>query len=55
MNVQHQTHSLRRGQVTGQHVSERYHDLVKPHVESFDYFLGEGMQRVIEGLLPVQV
>ena len=29
--------------------------LVAPHIESFDYFLGDGMQQVVRGLEPVEV
>lgn len=28
---------------------------VQPHVDSFDYFLGEGMERVVDGLEGVEV
>jgi hypothetical protein len=30
-------------------------DLAQPHIESFDYFLGDGMKFLLEDLLPVQV
>ena len=46
---------LRRGQVQGAHVPERYRDIVRPHVESFDYFIGEGIRRVLQDLEPVRV
>ena len=29
--------------------------LVAPHIESFDYFLGDGMLQVVQGLEPVEV
>ena len=29
--------------------------LVAPHVESFDYFLGDGLRLVVEGLAPLEV
>jgi len=30
-------------------------DLAQPHIESFDYFLGDGMKSLVEDLHPVQV
>jgi len=30
-------------------------ELVRPHIDSFDYFLGEGLQNVVELLKPVEV
>ena len=30
-------------------------DLAQPHIESFDYFLGDGMKFLLEDLHPVQV
>lgn len=29
--------------------------LVRPHIDSFDYFIGEGLQNVVELLKPVEV
>lgn len=29
--------------------------LAQPHVDSFDYFLGEGMDQVIRNLEPIEV
>ena len=29
--------------------------LVAPHIDSFDYFLHEGLQRVVDALLPTEV
>ena len=29
--------------------------LVAPHIESFDFFLGDGMLQVVQGLEPVEV
>lgn len=46
---------LRRGQVQGAHVPERYRDIVRPHVESFDHFIGEGIRQVLQDLEPVRV
>jgi hypothetical protein len=47
--------SLHRGEVTGDEVPERYHDVVRPHVESFDYFIGEGLKKVTAALEPHRV
>jgi hypothetical protein len=30
-------------------------ELVRPHIDSFDYFIGEGLQSVVELLKPVEV
>lgn len=30
-------------------------ELVRPHIDSFDHFLGEGLQSVVEHLKPVEV
>jgi hypothetical protein len=46
---------LQRGQIDDDHVPERYHDIVRPHVESFDYFIGEGMRKVTDNLQPARV
>ena len=29
--------------------------LVQPHIESFDYFVGEGLHKVVEGIEPIEV
>lgn len=42
-------------QVMGDEVHKEYEDLVRPHVESFDFFIGEGMQRMVEDMEPVEV
>lgn len=34
---------------------ESLDELVRPHVESFDYFLGEGLQTVVDSLEPMEV
>ncbi|KAK9804617.1 hypothetical protein WJX73_009510 [Symbiochloris irregularis] len=39
----------------GAEVPEAFTELVRPHVDSFDYFLQEGLQRVIEHLEPCEV
>ena len=44
-----------KGQATGPTVPEEFQALVRPHVESFDYFIGEGMHVVVEGLDPIEV
>ena len=49
------TTSLPRGRVEGNQVPERYHDIVRPHVESFDYFLGEGISTVLQNVQPTRV
>lgn len=38
-----------------QQVPEEYQRLVEPHVASFDYFLGEGIDLVVQSLEPVEV
>ena len=47
--------ALDRGEVTEEDVPQCYRDLVRPHVESFDYFLGEGMHMALDHLEPVRV
>ena len=47
--------ALTRGEVVGTEVPAVYHDLVRPHIESFDYFLGDGMCKAIDELEPVRV
>lgn len=44
-----------RGQAKGSNPPEEYERLVAPHVKSFDYFLGEGMQTAVRLLEPLQV
>ena len=34
---------------------ESLDELVRPHVDSFDYFLGEGLQTIVDLLEPVEV
>jgi len=36
-------------------VLQRLEKLAQPHVESFDYFLGDGMDKVLECLEGVEV
>ena len=37
------------------YVPEVLEQLVAPHVESFDYFLRDGLRLVVEGLDPIEV
>lgn len=30
-------------------------ELVRPHIDSFDYFISEGLERVVQELRPVEV
>lgn len=46
---------MQRAEAKGEAVPQRYDDLVQPHIDSFDYFLGEGMQHVVEGLEGIEV
>lgn len=39
----------------GEAVPAEFLDLVKPHVQSYDHFVGEGMTRVVELLDPVEI
>jgi hypothetical protein len=44
-----------RSQAQGENVPQSLENLAQPHVDSFDYFLGEGMEQVIESMDPVEV
>ncbi len=44
-----------KGQVAGAQVPETLQRLVAPHIESFDYFIGDGLQEVVRRLPPVEV
>ena len=46
---------MQAGQAAGEAVPPEFVDLVKPHVQSFDHFLGDGLMRVVELLEPVEV
>lgn len=46
---------MQAGLAAGEAVPPEFVDLVKPHVQSFDYFLGEGLTRVVELLEPIEV
>jgi DNA-directed RNA polymerase beta subunit len=42
-------------QAKGLDVPEEYERLVAPHVASFDWFLNEGLQSVVDSLDPIEV
>lgn len=42
-------------QVVGESLCKEYELLVRPHVSSFDYFLGDGMQQMVDDLEPLEV
>jgi hypothetical protein len=44
-----------RSQALGPSVPRSLENLAQPHVDSFDYFLGEGLERVIEYLDGIEV
>lgn len=46
---------MQAGLVQGDRVPDEYEALVQPHVESFDYFLGEGMELVVDSMEPIEV
>ncbi len=46
---------MEKGMVHGTRVPQALEDLVQPHVDSFDYFLGEGMQHVLDNYDPIEV
>jgi hypothetical protein len=46
---------MEKGLVQGNEVPIEYEDLVAPHVESFDYFLGDGMQSMVVLMPPMEV
>ena len=46
---------MQAAQASGVNVPAEFTDLVRPHVESFDYFLNEGLQNVAELLDPLEV
>ncbi|KAK9824626.1 hypothetical protein WJX72_011831 [[Myrmecia] bisecta] len=46
---------MQRGLVQGNQVPQEYEDLVQPHVQSFDYFLSEGLHKVVERLEPLEI
>jgi hypothetical protein len=41
--------------VQGDSVLKQHSDLVRPHVDSFDYFLDEGLKAVVDAVEPVEV
>lgn len=44
-----------KGQAQGLHAPEEFERLVAPHVKSFDYFIGEGMETAVRLLEPLEV
>lgn len=46
---------MQRAEAKGDTVPQRYEDLVQPHIDSFDYFLGPGMEHVVEELEGITV
>ncbi len=44
-----------KGQAKGAHTPEEFERLVAPHVASFDYFIGEGMETAVRLLEPLEV
>ncbi len=46
---------MQAGLAAGEAVPPEFVDLVKPHVQSYDYFLGDGLTRVVELLEPIEV
>lgn len=43
------------GFVVGEEVPAVYTALVQPHVDSFDYFVGEGMELAVASMEPLEV
>lgn len=39
----------------GNLVPRALEDLAQPHVESFDYFIGDGLGHLVENMRPVEV
>jgi hypothetical protein len=44
-----------RGQAQAEHVPEALQQLVAPHVDSFNYFVGEGLAQVVQHLPAAEV
>lgn len=44
-----------KGQAKGPNPPEEFERLVAPHVKSFDYFIGEGMETAVRLLDPLEV
>jgi len=42
-------------QASGDQVPQSLEGLAQPHIDSFDYFLGEGLDRVIENMDGIEV
>jgi hypothetical protein len=43
------------GEVLKGQVPKELVDLVAPHLQSFDYFIGDGLEEVVQGLDPIEV
>jgi hypothetical protein len=43
------------GVKAGNIVPRALEDLAQPHVESFDYFIGDGLGHLVENMRPVEV
>lgn len=46
---------MNEGLVRGDEVPAEYVALVQPHVDSFDYFLQDGMQLAVDSMEPLEV
>lgn len=46
---------MKKGLATGKKVPKIFEELVEPHVASFDYFLSDGIQKVVQHIEPVEV
>lgn len=44
-----------RSQADGDYVPKALEDLAQPHIDSFDYFLGDGLDHVVELMQGVEV
>jgi hypothetical protein len=44
-----------KGQAKGPNPPEEFERLVAPHVKSFDYFIGQGMEIAVRLLEPLEV
>ncbi len=41
--------------IDGNVVPAAYEELVRPHVDSFDYFISEGLQQAVQSMEPLEV
>ena len=44
-----------KAQASGNRVPEEFEALVRPHIDSYDYFIGDGMHVVVESIEPLEV